>query len=131
MNIIKKWIKNKSLGWISIWAIGVSLVISGDSFGWNSGANIGGPIGFLISFIIISILYLCIVRCNIELSYVFPTASNPSEFTFHAFGKFASNLLLFFVCIEYIFSVPAIAGAIGEYLSILLPNNFDTKKISI
>ena len=131
MNFIKKWINNKSFGWLTIWAIGVSLVISGDSFGWNNGVDIGGPIGFLIAFIIISIFYLCIVRCNIELSYVFPNANNPSEFTFQAFGKFARNILVFFVCIEYIFSLPAIAGAIGEYVSILLPNSLNSKQISI
>ena len=130
MNHIASPKSKKILGWGSLWAIGVGLVISGDSFGWNNGWAISGPYGFLIPFSLISLMYFSIIHCNIQLGLYFPNANNPSIYSEKAFGKMASKIVLFFMFIEYVFTLPILAIAIGEYLAFIFHNRISSTWIA-
>ncbi|WP_028978574.1 amino acid permease [Sporocytophaga myxococcoides] len=112
------------IGAFSLWAIGVSLVISGESFGWNIGWSYTGPYIFLIPFSISALLYFALVNCLVELACVYPMAVGPHIYVKNAFGKSWGEFISLALLIEFLFATPAIANSIGEYLG-FLNNNLD------
>ncbi len=108
----------RTLGFWSIWAIGVGYVISGMYFGWNLGLIEGGSVGFLCSVILVTILYLAFVACYSELSTSTPKSGGILD---HASAHGHKQLALlggFAQGIEFVFAPPAIAMAIGAYLAL-------------
>lgn len=120
----------RTLGAFAIWAIGVGLVISGESFGWNLGWAISGPIGFFVPLIFVGIMYYCLIQCLIELACVYPSASGPHIYVKNALGHNMSNFVALAVLIEFLFSAPTVASAIGEYLAFLNPMMLEAKVIA-
>jgi ethanolamine permease len=111
--------KQKKIGAFSIWAIGVGLVISGESFGWNLGWAIAGPIGFFIPVLVTAVLYYALILCLIELACVYPQADGPHIYIKNAFGKKWAEIISILILFEFLFVNPAIATSIGEYLGFL------------
>jgi ethanolamine permease len=111
--------KQKKIGAFSIWAIGVGLVISGESFGWNLGWAITGPLGFFIPVAVTAVLYYALVLCLIELACVYPQADGPHIYIKNAFGKKWAEIISILILFEFLFVNPAIATSIGEYLGFL------------
>ncbi|HLO45678.1 MAG TPA: amino acid permease [Leadbetterella sp.] len=111
--------KQKKIGAFSIWAIGVGLVISGESFGWNLGWAITGPIGFFVPVLVTAVLYYALVLSLIELACVYPKVDGPHIYIKNAFGKKWAEIISVLILFEFLFVNPAIATSIGEYLGFL------------
>lgn len=110
------------LGAFSIWAIGVSLVISGESFGWNIGWSYTGPVLFFVPVIISAAMYYALIHCLIELACVYPNAEGPHVYTKNAFGKHWGWFIAIAILFEFLFAAPAIASSVGEYIGFLNNN---------
>lgn len=63
----------KSLGAFDMWAVGITIVIGGQYFGWNSILPFGAGIGAMAACVI-TIGYICLVYCVAELSSGLPFA---------------------------------------------------------
>lgn len=114
--------KNRTLGTFSLWAIGVGLVISGESFGWNIGWGITGPKTFFIPVAITALMYYALIKCLIELACVYPEASGSQTYVKSAFGNAWGHFIALAILFEFLFATPAIATSIGEYLGFLTDN---------
>ena len=118
---------SQSLSTFSLWAIGVGLVISGESFGWNIGWGIIGAKSFFIPVLIAATLYFCLVKNLIELTCVYPCAEEPQNsdtevpptFAEKAYGKVIGNFVSIVLLVEFLFAIPAVANAISEYIGFL------------
>jgi ethanolamine permease len=64
---------NESLTSFDMWAVGITIVIGGQYFGWNAGLSAGVGSG-LISLCISAVGYICLVYCLAELSSGLPFA---------------------------------------------------------
>lgn len=120
----------RTLGTFSIWAIGVGLVISGESFGWNNGWRHMGIYGFMLPVVLVSILYYVLVRCNIELACVYPDAEGPHNYSSISLGNDFGRFVAFATLVEFLFASPAIANTIGEYIQYLSPNSLNARWIA-
>lgn len=118
------------LGYFSLWAIGVSLVISGESFGWNIGWAKTGPIAFFIPVVLAFLLYYSLVQTLIELACVYPEAAGPHVYVRNAFGKFWGAFIALAILFEFLFASPAIAASLGEYICFLNGNSANVNWIA-
>lgn len=101
--------------------MGVGYVISGMYFGWNLGLPQSGPYGMLAATLLISLMYICFVLSYSELATAIPRAGGVFVYTHRALGPYAGFLAGLAQNIEFVFAPPAIAAAIGAYLSIFFP----------
>lgn len=120
MKITEENINSKKLGVFAIWAIGVGMVISGESFGWNLGWAITGPLLFFIPVAVAALMYFGLIQNLIELACVYPNASGPHTYVEKAFGKKWGYFIGLAILFEFLFATPAIASSLGEYLGFLL-----------
>ncbi|MBC7569740.1 MAG: amino acid permease [Spirosoma sp.] len=120
----------QKLGAFAIWATGVGLVISGESFGWNIGWAKTGPLAFFIPLGLTVVLYYALVQTLIELACVYPEADGPSVYIQRAFGPFWAGFIAIAVLIEFLFASPAIAASVGEYICFLRGNTSDAPWIA-
>jgi ethanolamine permease len=116
----KRTLKKKA-SWVSLWALGVGVVISGEYFGWNFGLAAGGFWGLTIATLLMAAMYVCMVFCISELTSALPHAGGFYSFTRSAFGPLGG-----FVCgvtdtIEYVLTVSVTVVAVAGYLQPLLP----------
>jgi ethanolamine permease len=59
-------------GVVSLWALGVGAVISGDFFGWNFGLAAGGFGGLLVATLVITALYAGLCFSIAEMTAALP-----------------------------------------------------------
>ncbi|HEX4341477.1 MAG TPA: amino acid permease [Polyangiaceae bacterium] len=111
----------KSAGWISLWALGVGVVISGEFFGWNFGLAAGGFWGLSIATALMAIMYVCMVYCISELTAALPHAGGFYSFTRCAFGPLGGFICGVTDTIEYVLTVSVTVVAVAGYLQPLLP----------
>ncbi|MEO6981331.1 MAG: amino acid permease, partial [Mucilaginibacter sp.] len=104
---------------IHLWAIAVSLVISGEYFGWNLGWAVSGTVGFLIATVIITIMYITFIFSYTELTTSIPHAGGAFAYAYRAMGPFGGLLAGYATLIDFLFATPAIAVALGAYLNFL------------
>ena len=107
---------------IHLWAIAVSLVISGEYFGWNLGWAVSGTVGFLIATVIITIMYITFIFSYTELTTSIPHAGGAFAYAYRAMGPFGGLLAGYATLIDFLFATPAIAFALGAYLHFLDPD---------
>ena len=107
----------KTLGPISIWALGVGYVISGMYFGWNLGLPEGGPYGMLVATAGVTVLYVSFVLGYAELACALPKAGGVFVYTSRAFGPHVGFVAGIAQLVEYALAPPAIAFAIGSYVN--------------
>ncbi len=107
---------------IHLWAIAVSLVISGEYFGWNLGWGVSGTIGFLIATIVITVMYITFIFSYTELTTSIPHAGGAFAYAYRALGPFGGLLAGYATLIDFLFATPAIAFALGAYLHFLDPD---------
>lgn len=110
----------RTLGPVSIWALGVGYVISGMYFGWNLGLPHGGPYGLLLATLVVTVMYVTFVLGYAELAGAMPRAGGAFVYARAAFGPGVGFLAGIAQCIEFVFAPPAIAAAIGAYLAIFI-----------
>jgi len=120
MKVTEERSSSKKLGVFAIWAIGVGMVISGESFGWNLGWAITGPLWFFVPVAFASLMYFGLVQNLIELACVYPSATGPQSYVENAFGKKWGYFIGLAILFEFLFATPAIASSLGEYLGFLM-----------
>jgi ethanolamine permease len=111
----------KTLGPVMLWGLGVGYVISGMYFGWNLGLPEGGPYGMLAATAAVTILYVAFVLGYAELSCALPRAGGAFVYTSRAFGPKVGFVGGVAQIIEYALAPPAVAFAIGGYISQAVP----------
>src|SRR5271170_7104190 len=104
---------------IHLWAIAVSLVISGEYFGWNLGWGVSGTIGFLIATIVITIMYITFIFSYTELTTSIPHAGGAFAYAYRAMGPIAGLIAGYATLVDFLFATPAIGFALGSYLHFL------------
>jgi len=111
----------RSLSTLHLWGIAVGLVISGEYFGWNYGWATAGTLGFLVTTLFVAAMYAAFLFGFTELTAAMPHAGGPFEFARRAFGPAGGALAGAATLVEFVFATPAIALAIGTYLSVQFP----------
>ncbi|MDO3642950.1 ethanolamine permease [Mucilaginibacter sp. L3T2-6] len=106
---------------IHLWAIAVSLVISGEYFGWNLGWASAGTTGFLLASVIVTIMYVTFIFSYTELTAAIPHAGGAFAYAYRAMGPFGGLFAGYATLIDFLFATPAIAFALGAYLHFLEP----------
>ncbi len=106
---------------VHLWAIAVGLVISGEYFGWTYGWSVAGTGGFLIATVIITVMYITFIFSFTELTTLIPQAGGPFVYTYHAMGPLAGWVAGYATLVEFLFTPPAIAFALGSYVQFLYP----------
>lgn len=108
---------NRTLGPLMLWGLGVGYVISGMYFGWNLGLEQGGVLGLAIATFFIIIMYVSFTLSYTELACAIPKAGGGFDYSLRAFGPKGGFIAGMAQNIEFIFAPPAIAYAIGAYMS--------------
>jgi len=111
----------KKASWISLWALGVGVVISGEYFGWNFGLASGGFWGLTIATALMATMYVCMVFCISELTAALPHAGGFYSFTRSAFGPLGGFICGVTDTIEYVLTVSVTVVAVAGYVQPLLP----------
>ncbi|HRP68805.1 MAG TPA: amino acid permease, partial [Turneriella sp.] len=111
----------RSLGPLAVWGMGVGYVISGMYFGWNLGLPQSGPFGLLGATLIIALMYIAFTLSYAELAAAIPRAGGVFVYTDRALGHYSGFLAGLAQNIEFVFAPPAIAAAIGAYLTLFFP----------
>jgi ethanolamine permease len=111
----------KSLGATHLWGLAVGLVISGEYFGWSYGWKEAGTLGFLASTVLVAILYTTFIFSFTELTTALPSAGGPFTYAERAFGPWGGFLAGFSTLVEFVFAPPAIAFAVGKYITVVFP----------
>lgn len=109
----------QTLGPLHLWGLAVGLVISGEYFGWSLGWAHAGPLGFLISTLLVVILYSTLVFSLTELTTAIPDAGGPFAYASRALGPWGGYVAAAATVVEFVFAPPAIAFALGAYISVL------------
>lgn len=120
----------KTLGSFQLWGIAVGLVISGEYFGWSYGWASAGTLGFMVTSVFIALMYTTFVFSFTELATAMPNAGGPFEYSQRAFGPTGGYIAGFATLIEFLFAPPAIALAIGAYVSVQF-TSLDPKWIAV
>ncbi|SBV51578.1 ethanolamin permease [Xanthomonas bromi] len=110
-----------TLGTWQLWGIAVGLVISGEYFGWSYGWGTAGTLGFLVTTLLVAVMYTCFIFSFTELTTAIPNAGEPFAYSLRAFGTYGEMLAGLATLIEFVFTPPAIAMAIGAYLNVQYP----------
>lgn len=106
---------------LMVWGLGVGYVISGMYFGWNLGLEKGGTLGLAIATFFIIILYVTFTFSYAELACAIPKAGGGFDYANRALGKNWGFIAGMAQNIEFIFTPPAIAFAIGAYFNLFFP----------
>jgi ethanolamine permease len=104
-------------GVISLWALGVAAVISGDFSGWNLGFAVGGWGGLFLGTVIITIMYLGLTYSIAEMSPALPHTGGAYSFARTAFGPWGGFITGVAENIEYVLTPAVIVYFIGTYLT--------------
>lgn len=112
----------RSLGPLHLWGLAVGLVISGEYFGWSYGWGKAGTLGFLVSTLLVAVLYTTFIFSFTELTTALPSAGGPFTYASRAFGPWGGFLAGFATLVEFVFAPPAIAFAVGKYITVVFPD---------
>jgi ethanolamine permease len=104
-------------GVVSLWALGVAAVISGDFSGWNLGFAVGGWGGMFVGTIIITVMYLGLTYSIAEMSSALPHTGGAYSFARTAFGPWGGFITGVAENIEYVLTPAVIVYFIGTYLT--------------
>ncbi len=120
-NSVSNSVLSRSLGTVQLWSIAVGLVISGEYFGWSLGWAHAGTLGFLISTVFIAAVFTAFIFSFTELTTAIPNAGGPFTYATRAFGPYGGYFAGVATLVQYVFTPPTIALAIGGYLAFQFP----------
>jgi ethanolamine permease len=103
-------------GVVSLWALGVGAVISGDFFGWNFGLAAGGFGGLFVATLVITALYAGLCFSIAEMTAALPHTGGAYSFARSAMGPWGAYVTGLAENMEYILTPPVIVVGIGGYL---------------
>lgn len=109
-------------GVLSLWALGVGAVISGDFFGWNFGLDSGGFGGLLVATIVITIMYIGLCYSIAEMSPALPHTGGAYSFGRSAMGPWGGFVTGLGENMEYILTPAVIVVGIGGYMDAIFPD---------
>jgi ethanolamine permease len=109
-------------GVLSLWALGVGAVISGDFFGWNFGLDSGGFGGLLVATIVITIMYAGLCYSIAEMSPALPHTGGAYSFGRSAMGPWGGFVTGLGENMEYILTPAVIVVGIGGYMDAIFPD---------
>ena len=109
---------------LSLWALGVGAVISGDFFGWNFGLDTGGFGGLLVATIIITVMYAGLCYSIAEMSPALPHTGGAYSFGRSAMGPWGGFITGLGENMEYILTPAVIVVAIGGYMDAIVDDLF-------
>lgn len=102
-------------GVLSLWALGVGAVISGDFFGWNFGLAYGFG-GLLVATIVITLMYFGLCYSISEMSPALPHTGGAYSFSRSAMGPWGGFTTGVAETIEYVVTPAVIVAGIGFYM---------------
>jgi len=100
---------------IDVWALGITVVIGGQYFGWNFGL-VAGVGGFMVVTIIVGSAYLCLVLCLAEISSGIPFAGGSFALTRCMIGFYAGFIIGSCEALEYITYVASATLALSNMI---------------
>lgn len=106
----------KYAGLLSLWALGVGAVISGDFSGWNLGVGQAGFGGFLIAVVIISIMYAGLCFSIAEMSPALPHTGGAYSFARTALGPWGGYVTGLAENMEYVITTAVVCYFAAAYL---------------
>src|ERR1700761_6262257 len=112
---------SRTLGPWMLWGLGVGYVISGMYFGWNLGLAAGGTAGLAIATAGAILLYITFTFSYTELACAIPRAGGVFDYATRGINRDWGFVAGMGQLIEFVFSPPAIAAAIGAYFNIFFP----------
>jgi ethanolamine permease len=112
-------------GVLSLWALGVAAVISGDFFGWNLGLPAGGFGGLAIATVIITIMYVGLCYSIAEMSPALPHTGGAYSFGRSAMGPWGGFITGLAENLEYVVTPAVVVVAIGAYMDAIVIDLFD------
>jgi ethanolamine permease len=101
---------------MSLWAMGVGAVISGDFFGWNFGLTAGGFGGMVLAVAVMTVMYIGLCFSIAEMSPALPHAGGAYSFARTAMGPWVGYITGLAENMEYILTPAVIVVGIGGYL---------------
>ncbi|CAN5726037.1 amino acid permease [soil metagenome] len=107
-------------GVLSLWALGVGAVISGDFFGWNFGLDTGGFGGLLVATIVITVMYLGLCYSIAEMSPALPHTGGAYSFGRSAMGPWGGFVTGLGENMEYILTPAVIVVGIAGYMDAIM-----------
>lgn len=113
---------SRSLGPLSLWGLGVGYVISGMYFGWNLGLPQGGTLGLAIALCFVAIMFVAFTFSYCELACAIPKAGGAFNYASLALGPYWGFITGMAQIIEFVFAPPAIASAMGTYVTLFFPS---------
>src|SRR5918996_2943838 len=102
-------------GVLSLWALGVGAVISGDFFGWNFGLDSGGFGGLLVATIFITIMYVGLCYSIAEMAPALPHTGGAYSFGRSAMGPWGGFITGLAENIEYVVTPAVVVFFAGAY----------------
>lgn len=108
---------SRHAGKLSLWALGVGAVISGDFFGWNFGLAAGGFVGLLIATVIIAIMYLGLCYSIAEMAPALHHTGGAYSFGRSAMGPWGGFLTGLGENMEYVITTTVIVTGISGYMN--------------
>ena len=93
-----------NLGVFDVWALGITIVIGGQYFSWNTG-YVAGFGSYLISTILIGTSYICLCFCNAEISSALPFAGGAYGLARVSLGMYPGFIVGCLEAAEYIIYV--------------------------
>jgi ethanolamine permease len=109
---------------LSLWALGVGAVISGDFFGWNFGLDVGGFGGLLVATIVITVMYVGLCYSIAEMSPALPHTGGAYSFGRSAMGPWGGFVTGLGENMEYILTPAVIVVGIGGYMNAITDDLF-------
>lgn len=103
----------------SLWGLGVSVAVTGEFAGWNSGLIEGGFGGMLVATILISVMYLAMSLSAAELSAALPYAGGAYGFVRVALGPWLGCAAGIAQIVAYTAAAAAIAVSFGGFVASL------------
>ncbi|ATQ42052.1 amino acid permease [Caulobacter mirabilis] len=103
-------------GLLSLWALGVGAVISGQFSGWNMGLATGGWGGLMIAAAIIAVMYLGLTSSIAEMAAALPQTGGAYGFARAAMGPWGGFLTGLCETVEYVLAAAVICFFMGGYL---------------
>ncbi len=103
----------------SLWGLAISVVITSEFSGWNTGLLEGGFGGMLVATILMSVLYLAMSLSLAELAASMPHTGAAYSYVRIAFGPLAGCAAGLAQILEYTLAGAAVVVGLGSYVRLL------------
>ncbi|CAK4124594.1 unnamed protein product [Aphanomyces euteiches] len=104
-----------------LWAIGITIVIGGQFFGWNGGVA-AGSVGFGIAVVLVGLAYVCLACSMAEMTSMLPFAGGVYGLARCTLGFYAAFVLGCCELLEYVMYSASINVALGRSVISAVPS---------